>query len=140
LPPAGARLLVIAQTEKDKLAGEKILKEVVIMDNFVKSSGMFHVGFGVRDLKKSVKFYMETLSNLHHGKGQKLIKACSAALGNKYALALYYEEQGIEVVQRPTTVAVDEEENMENWFMYARDPDGNFVETVGFNQMKGVGQ
>lgn len=59
----------------------------------------------------------------------------TVAIGNKYELALYYENHGIEVVQRPTTVSVDNDENMENWFMYARDPDGNFVETVGFNPL-----
>lgn len=42
------------------------------------------------------------------------------------------------MVQRPTTVAVDEEADMENWFMYARDYDGNFVETDGFHQMEDV--
>ena len=36
--------------------------ETGIMEDFVKSAGMFHVGFGVRNLETSVKFYMETLA------------------------------------------------------------------------------
>jgi catechol 2,3-dioxygenase-like lactoylglutathione lyase family enzyme len=54
-------------------------------------------------------------------------------LGSKYDLARYYEEQGVEIAQRPT--AADVMEGNEVWFIYAKDPDGNYVETVGFYQL-----
>lgn len=53
------------------------------------------------------------------------------AVGSKHKLALYYEEQGVEIAQRGTSAGV--EDGTEIWFMYAKDPDGNYIETVGFN-------
>lgn len=64
------------------------------------------------------------------------METSTVALGSMYQLALYYEEEGVEVVQSPTTAIVDEEEGVEYWFIYARDPDGNFIETVGVHPIR----
>jgi catechol 2,3-dioxygenase-like lactoylglutathione lyase family enzyme len=64
------------------------------------------------------------------------METSTIAIGSMYKLAMYYEDEGVEVVQSPTTAIVNEEEGVEYWFIYARDPDGNFVETVGVHQIR----
>jgi catechol 2,3-dioxygenase-like lactoylglutathione lyase family enzyme len=64
------------------------------------------------------------------------METSTVALGSMYQLAQYYEKEGIEIVQRPTTAVVNKEEGVEYWFMYVRDPDGNFVETVGIHSIR----
>jgi len=52
------------------------------------------------------------------------------SMANIHDLHNYYIEQGLDVVQRPTNFGTDEEGTVEYWFIYVRDPDGIFVETV----------
>jgi catechol 2,3-dioxygenase-like lactoylglutathione lyase family enzyme len=60
------------------------------------------------------------------------MELCLVCPGDVNELAMYYRDQGIEIVQRPTHLGNDEDNTVEYWFTYVRDPDGIFVETVGF--------
>jgi len=47
----------------------------------------------------------------------------------------YYLDHNLDVVQRPTSFGTDEAGTVEYWFMYVRDPDGIFVESVGIQPL-----
>jgi len=53
--------------------------------------------------------------------------------GNIIDLQKYYMEQKVDVVQRPTHFGSDPEGTVDYYFLYVRDPDGIFVESVGFH-------
>jgi len=64
------------------------------------------------------------------------MEVCFLSPYNINELAIYYYDQGIDVVQRPTSFGEDEERTIQYWFMYVKDPDGNFVEIVGLHPIK----
>ncbi len=55
--------------------------------------------------------------------------------GSIVDLQNYYLEHGLDIVQRPTNFGADETGTMEYWFLYVRDPDGIFVESVGIRPL-----
>jgi hypothetical protein len=61
------------------------------------------------------------------------MEVCMVCLGNIHELCKYYMDKGLYVFQRPTHFGDDETGAIEYWFLYVRDPDGNYVESVGMH-------